>query len=485
MRILPWFCILAVTVTCGLRAADTTVRPAPDSSTVLRNPAMGFVTYTGCNKGQFDKPEWIFGNPRVLSHCNIIYLRTGWESLEPSEGNYAWKNNESFKAMIRGIRDQHCHLALRVIAQDGECAPKWVLAAVKAAGHNPMSVSNPKYPDVTNPVWQKKFESFILALGKAFDDPTLVDYIDANGLGIWGEGNMVGIATHEQEVAYYDWHVGLYARAFKHVLLSPTFCMMGANPLDTDERVTFGHHGTIFRLDGMGSQYPSDGQLAFINKIFPAAVLIGEKCYSFGDKNGWGGDPKIKAKAAPGAPTLQTYMGFVLDQAMAYHAMTLDFSEPEVWLDQNPELAARFVANIGYRLRPKEVVFPSVMPDDNEAMTISHTWCNDGTGALPNLNRNWLDPKTHKGKYRLAFALFLPGQEVPVKVTIDPLPEPGAWVKGSDSHYTSSIAWGVPRQAYDLGVAIVDTTRPRVPALDLAIKGLERRHGWHILGGLK
>lgn len=478
-RALP---MLAALTLSGLFAADTVVLPTQDSTTVLRNPAMGFVTYTGCNKGQFDKPEWIFGNPRTVRYSNILYLRVGWSALEPSEGNYVWMGSASFKALVQGVKDHRFHMAFRVIVQDESGTPSWVTEAIKAAGQNPMSVKNPKFPDVTNPIWQQKFEAFVLAFGKAFDDPTLVDYIDANGLGLWGEGNLSGIAGHEQEETYYDWHLGLYARAFKRVLLAPNFGMMGANVLGTDERVAFHKHGTIFRLDGLGSQYPSDAQRTFIDKNLPETVLIGEKCYSF--SGGWEKDQKIKAKAAPAAPTLRNYMEFLLDQAMAYHVMTLDFSNPEVWVNQQPDMAARFVANIGYRLRPKQVVFPDTMPSDG-SMTIRHTWCNDGVGALPNLNRRWMDEKTKKGKYRVAFALFMPGQAVPVKVSIDPIPEPGAWVKGTDSPYSTSILWNVPRQAYDLGVGVVDTTLPTAPSLDLAIKDLERRNGWYILGTLK
>jgi hypothetical protein len=473
--------VLAMT-SGGLSAADQVILPTADSTTVLHNPAMGFVTYSGCNRGQFDKPEWIFGNPLVVKYSNIIYIRVGWSALEPSEGNYAWVGNASFKTLVKAIRDHRFRLTFRVIVQDESGTPGWVLDAVKADGKNPMSAKNPKFPDVTNPIWQKKFEKFILAFGEAFDDPALVDYIDANGLGLWGEGNLSGITGKEQEEAYYDWHLGLYARAFKRVLLAPNFGMMGANVLSTDERLAFRKYGTIFRLDGLGSQYPSEEQRAFVDKYFPELVLIGEKCYSF--SGGWEKDQKITAKTAPAAPTLRTYMEFLLDQAMARHVMTLDFSDPKVWIEQNPEMAARFVANIGYRLRPKQVTFPEAMPNDG-SMTIRHVWCNDAVGALPNLNRRWTDGKTGKGKYRVAFALFKPSEVEPVKVSIDPTSDPGAWVKGSEASCSIAITWDVPRQAYDLGVGIVDTTAPAYPSLDLAIKDLERRNGWYILGNLR
>ena len=385
---------------------------------MLRNPAMGFAISSGCNKGQFDKPEWIFNNPRNVRNSNLIYMRVRWSELEPTNGNYAWVANASFKTLVSSVKARGFRLAFRVIAQDN-ATPEFVLNAIRAAGQNPMSTGNPKFPDVTNRIWQKAFETFILAFGRAFDDPTLVDYVDANGLGLWGEGNLVGIPNHEQEEAYYDWHLDLYARAFKRVLLTANFGTMGANPLDTDERLGFQKCGTIFRNDGLGSKYPKESQRAFVDRHFPEIVLIGEKCYSFSD--GWETDEKIKARASPAEPTLTTYLELLLDQAMEFHVMTLEFSNPEVWIDQHPEMAARFIANAGYRLRPKRIGFPEAFPRD--AVTrICHTWCNDAVGALPNLNRRWSDPKTGKGKYRVAFAFSNRARPRPSKYPLTRLP---------------------------------------------------------------
>ena len=467
----------------GLALETTTLRPVADTTAVLRNPAMGFVTYSDLEYGL----DFIVNpNPKFAANTNIAYFRTKWANLEPTEGSHLWKQPK-VKALIQSLKAKHIGMAFRVMVQYESSTPAWVLDAVKAAGQNAMSKGNPKYPDITNPVWQKKFENFVMAFGNAFDDPEIVDYIDANGIGDSGEGNCSGLETPEKSEAYIDWHYGLYAQAFKRVLLSANFGVYGKNFMETDERIAFKKYGMLFRSDGLGSSYPSEAQLVFMNRYFPRVVGIGEKCSSFGDPvgTGWYLDPKIIAKAAPAAPTIKNYMGLLLDQAMAYHVMTLDYSNPEVWVDQNPEMLARAIANLGYRLRPKEVVFPSAMTDQNSSMKIRHTWCNDAEGALPNLNRRWVDPKTQKGKYRLAFALFKPGESTPVEVSIDPAPEPGSWVKGADMTYTSIIEWGVPRQAYQLGFGLIDTTRPTAAALDLAVKGLERRNGWYILGGLK
>lgn len=453
--------------------AYLTVSPIRDSTTVLHNPAMGFVTIGSPT----DTPNSYFStnNKYTVPYSNIVYMRSSWVKWEPTEGNYIW-NTVAFKALVQSLRDHHFRLALRVIAQDSACTPSYVINAVKAGGYsNPYSISQPYRADVTNPIWKTKFSKFIQEFGKAFNDPTLVDFIDANGLGIWGEGNNVGIPTRAEEESYFDWHLGIYGQAFTKVLMNTTFSTFGVNPLSTDERIAFTKNGTLMRLDGMGSCYPSDGQLAFIANHYPATPLFSEKCYSFSDSiKGWRVDSKVVAKAAPSVPKLQTYMNLILDQAMSYHVNTLDFSNPDVWVDKNPTLAARFVANIGYRLRPSKVGYLGQLTT-TDSMRITHVWTNDGVGVLPNGNRRW------NNKYAIAFALFNPASSIPTKVFIDAKTDPGVLVKGTNTTFTSSVLWNVPAGNYQLAVGIIDQTRPNDSLLNLAMK-TTRKNGWYIVG---
>lgn len=463
-------------------APAKTVSPTRDTTAVLHNPAMGLVTYTGIYpNGDID----MIHHPRTPDYSNILYIRVPWSRLEPTEGNYIWLT-PNFMKQIQSMRALGFRLAFRVMCQDADThgTPEWVLKAIRDAGQDPISRVNPKYPvpDVLNPIWRAKFRKFVLEFGKAFDDPAVTDFIDANGLGIWGEGNLVGIPDPAQQEAHWDWHLGLYNQAFKRVLLVSNFTTLGANPLGTDERISLGKYAVLFRNDGLGSNYPTDAQRAFISKHFPATTGFGELCYSFEDVKNWSADPKIIALAAPTAPTVNTYFDLALSQAFALHSNTLNFgSDLNRWIIEHPDQLARAIANLGYRLRPVLVDIPDSLRI-GERMSIRHIWTNDGAGVLPNLSPRWRDPGTGKGKYRVAFAFFRPGVPDPVKIKIDPSAEPGTWIKGKESQNKVDIVWDVPAGDYELAVGIVDTTAPPSPALRLAIKDLPQRGNWYILG---
>jgi hypothetical protein len=470
----------------------TTVTPTPDTTTVLHNPLMNFVKYAGTYRNSrgitFDDPScsWLFGDPRIATYCNIIYLRCRWADLEPTEGNYAWNNNASFKKLIAGVKAHGFRMAFRVGSQDGNriksATPPYVINAIAAAGRSPWSLTSTNYPNVLDPIWQTKYSNFIAAFGATFNDATVTDFVDCNGLGKWGEGNLVGIPTHAQEVAYYDWHLGVWAKAFPKVILAANWCTFGTDPLNTDSTYTYGKYHAIMRGDGFGSKYPTAAQLNFINSHFPTTPMIIEECYGVHNGAGWETDSAVVATLGVN-PTLQAYMEFLLDQTFQYHGMTMDFNEDTVWTDTYPALCARFVANIGYRLRPKTVTFPSTV-QSGATLSISHTWDNDGCGVLPNTNPHWTDPATGIGKYRVAFAIFPSGQSTPSQVVVDSVSEPGDWVKGTDFPCMVTSPLTVSSGNYDLGIAIVDTTRQNIPALQLAVTGLPLRNGWEILGSI-
>ena len=476
---------LAASMTFNSQA--TTVTPTQDTTTVLHNPLMNFVKYTGCySDGTFDHPDWIFGDPRIATYGNIIYMRCRWVDLEPTEGNYVWNNSATFKNLIAGVKAQGFRMAFRVLCQDGyqtnSSTPPYVISAIKTAGRNPWSLTSTNFPNVLDPIWQTKYSAFVKAFGAVFNDPTVTDFVDCNGLGLWGEGNLVGIPTHAQEVTYYDWHLGVWASAFSNVIMAANWCTFGTNTLATDYTYTYSKYHALMRSDGMGSQYPTAAQLNFINSYFPKTPMIIEECYGVHNGAGWATDPAVIA-ALGSNPTLQAYMGFLLDQTFQYHGMIMDFNEDAVWTDTYPTLCARFVANIGYRLRPTTITFPSTTPTGSP-MTINHTWVNDGCGALPNTNPHWTDPATGTGKYRVAFALFPSGQSTPSQVVIDGASEPGNWINGTSTPNTANITWTVASGNYDLGIAIVDTTLTNAPSIQMAVRGLTQRNGWSILGAV-
>ncbi len=452
------------------------ISPARDSITVLHNPLMSLVKYAGgYADGNWDLAEWTTSDPNIVADCNIVYIRSPWVNFEPTEGNYVWKNNASFKSLIEGLKSKGFRLAFRVMCQDDGLDPKlvrgtppYVIDAMKAGTYNVMSKSNPRYPDVTNPIWQEKFKTFILAFGKEFNDPAVTDYIDANGLGLWGEGNLVGIPTpndnHDQERAYYDWHLGIYAQAFTKVILAVNPCTFGswsnngAEQIKTDLDIPIGKYGCVWRRDGIGQDVnkpyiqPTSSQLAPFNSTFPACPIICEPWSGF-------------------ASTNRDYMNRLFNDVILHHGNALSY---DAGWDANPDLLAKLITKLGYRLRPVKIELQDQVKSSG-TMQISHTWTNDGVGALPNGNIRW------NNKYAIAFALFKYSEHTPTKVYVDSKSNPGVLVNGSNTTYTTDIQWNVPAGDYWLAVGIIDQTKPTTPSLDLAIKALGRRNGWYLL----
>ncbi len=444
-------------------APVTDVYPTKDTTTTLRgNPMMNGMAYIGGSTDGvwWGDPAWVTGKPDVNANCNIAYIRVTWTAMEPTEGNYCWVKHAGFKAMVAGLTNAGYRLGFRIMCQDAgiggpaDGTPKWVMDAIRAGGYNPCSTVNTNYPDLLNPIWQAKYKTFILALGAAFDNPDVTDYIDCNGTSLWGEGNpwLNGIPMDSRQETYFNWHLGVYTQAFQHVML------------DHYNGALAQKFSVLPRADGFGGPDPSTWTprsnefYAYVNAYFPACPYV---CEAWGFTN-----------------TQVTANNFLSD-CLNVHANAIQYG----YFPDYAATKARFIANVGYRLRPKTAVFPEAV-SSNASMNISHVWSNDGVGALPNMNIRWKDAATGRGKYRVAFALFPSGSSVPSKIVVDPVPEPNLMVKNADQGYVSAIQWGVPPGGYDLATALVDTTKPLAPALKLAVTNGIQRNGWTVLGAV-
>jgi len=95
------------------------VKPLRDDKSIIRNPAMGWVLYIDAFS-MFEiqefpdaKEYWALQNGNV-EMANIFYIRVSWAIMEPSEGHYAWNEDENYKLMIRMALDRGLKLAFRV-----------------------------------------------------------------------------------------------------------------------------------------------------------------------------------------------------------------------------------------------------------------------------------------------------------------------------------------------------------------------------------
>lgn len=452
-----------------------TVHFQPDTNMVLRNPAMGWGLYADIVGKHPDPEVWWKGLEPGIPKANFFYYRCRWSTLEPEEGKYAWEHDDRFKKMIATARKHNLKLAFRVIVRSQDNAEQATPDYVRQAGAEGFPCTSNSdfwepYPD--DPVFQQKFSAFIRAFGKEFDDPEIVDFVDGNGLGWWGEQHHLDLKDSANKDAVLDWLCSAYASAFQRVLLA--YCFGSEFGLESELRIAVKTYGYVPRRDGLGSEWFIQPQKDFINEHFPDIPLIGEACYWSLDSYRTFPIDRIRKFTS----IREVLIGSVTD-ALEGHSNTFDLRNPadlKVWLREAPDLIDKFIAEGGYRLLPEKIEYPKEVTSGVKK-DYRHDWMNIGCGVCPNANSRW------NKKYQVAFALF--SEQEPTfryAIFVDPLAEPSRWIQGTIADYISSIAWNVPPGQYRLAVGIVDTTQQNQIGIHCAVANSHRTDGWIDVG---
>ncbi|OAB43538.1 dockerin type I domain-containing protein [Paenibacillus antarcticus] len=455
--------------------------PIEDTTSIIKNPAMGWMLYVeefggpgNAMTGMTAEEYWETVDPHRES-ANILYIRVPWSRMEPTEGHYAWNEDENYKKYVQGALDRNIRLAFRVVidSQDVhmQATPQFVFDA-GARGVGTASNSNFKSPIVTDLVFRAKFENFVKAFSKEYDDPSIVDFVDAGGMGYWGEMYTFSHSmTKAEKDDTFKWIVNLYADKFKHVLLG----QQDASSFDMAlQDWAYKEKGFILRRDSYGSPvYFDQTQKDRIVARWPDVPVFAENCYQNFVSRASSCDGKNKP--------IHDMLTRVVNDALYTHANTLDLRHPEDVIEfatNNADLVEKFALQGGYRFVLNDVSYPAVM-DSNKSYKIYHSWKNTGVGKLPNDLLNW------GYKYKVAFALLDPDTQQPVKMMIDDA-EPSDWIKGERYSYSGSLQLdGVPDGNYELAVAIVDTTKDNTPAIKLAVKDVMTDTGWYKISDVK
>ena len=112
--------------------------------------------------------------------------------LEPEEGKYVWNDPQSrISKLFASVQNRNMRLAFRINVDSRDQGQNTPLYVKEAGAKGFQDPGNPKvwspYPD--DVIFQQKYEKFLQAFASAFDDPDKVDFIDAYGLGKWGEAH--------------------------------------------------------------------------------------------------------------------------------------------------------------------------------------------------------------------------------------------------------------------------------------------------------
>jgi hypothetical protein len=336
-------------------------------------------------------------------------------------------------------------------------------------------------PYENDPIFRQKLEKFLDAFAVQYDNPDIVDYIDAMGLGAWGEMHHMNIKGMTEQNAstmiteVFNWITGVYKQRFKKVLLG---AQEGGDVLGLSDELLRNNGYSILRRDSFGShqwlqQDAKDNIVALFNQRVP---VFAENCYQ-----------EFKYWRTPWSweyPTgLRSFLEQVISDAKYCHANTLDLRRPRdatTWTQEFPDLVNDFLINGGYRFVANSVNYPAIISGSDVSFELNHSWKNTAVGRIPNDRLNW------NSKYKVAYALLDKATGISVKTSVINNIEISDWVKGNNYQYTSSIDFGGAADGtYDLGVAIVDTSKSNTPAIKLALTNPKTQSGWYKLGDIK
>lgn len=477
-----------------LPVGNVTIKITPDKKTVLRNPLNGWVLYF--NRG-WDENFWTetgydnvnvpeLSEPvKVSDYASTCYLRTSWSSLEPEEGKYIWNDpNARLTRLLKSALDRGMRLSFRIVVDgrdQGLNTPQYVFDAgadwyPDPNGSNGANRKSP-YPD--DPVFQQKYEKFIEAFAQKFNDPDKVDFIDAYGLGKWGEAHTMVYKDYGNKSKVFDWITSLYARCFTKIPLVINYHrLVGANNTsgwgavasDTEQLLNSAiEKGYSLRHDAFGMNgYYQDWEKQFASRWNYKRPIIMEGGWIINQHRYWI-DPSNKYREGHPEDVRQGEF----DASAEARVNMMDFrggDETASWF-KCFALVQRFVSEGGYRLYPDMISLPKEVKG-GQKVTIVHRWNNMGWGYCPTNIPQW------NQRYKVAFALLDDKKEVK-KVFVDEQTDLSTWLKGQPATYDFDLTLkGVSVGAYKWAVGLVDTTKNNAIGLQMAVKNNLLESGW-------
>ena len=499
---LPLLTILVLSLSGPVAAGRkrTEIRIAPDTVSVLRNPLSGWVLYLGRT---WDEDCWErFGYDamavpgqdrpvRVSDYATTCYVRTGWSSFEPREGEYAWNDPSSrLMRLLRSAEKRGLRLAFRIVVDgrdQGQNTPEYVFEAGAEGYPDPNAPGRiSPYPD--DPVFQQKYTKFIEAFAREFDDADRVDFIDAYGLGKWGEAHSMVYKDYANKARVFEWVTDLYARTFREVPLVINYHrLVGANNTsgwgevapDTRELLESAiRKGYSLRHDAFGMNgYYQEWEKHFAAEWNFRRPILMEGGWITGAHHRYWIDPSGAYRE--GHPEDVRRGEFEESKAARVNMMDLRIGhETSSWFACF-DLVQRFVAEGGYRLYPDRIELPEEVAAEGEAC-IAHRWRNLGWGYCPTNIPQW------NQKYKVAFAL-LDAEDRVQKIFVDTQTDLSTWLKGKPTTYRFDLTLkGVSVGAYTWAVGLVDTTQNNAVGLEMAVKrSLLTETGWAKVADLK
>lgn len=484
---------------------NVSVNIVVDKTSVIKNPLTGWVMY---GSAKDDPSYWdskyfvpdLGKSVKASDYASACYIRTGWSKFNPSDNVYVWNQPDSeLYKMIKGAEERNLPIAFRIVVDgrdQGMNTPKFVFDAGAE-----IYLENEKYPDritayPTDPVFRKYYEKFVQAFAEEFNDPKKTAFIDAYGLGKWGEGHSViyepGGRASEKTAGYanetMEWITALYSKYFTKVPLVINYhrhigysTSEGRNPSpDSDKRMQIAlDNGYCVRSDAFGMNNISWGYGDWERKFAARAnelriPILMEGGWLVNSSSYWNDDKGYRKDH----PEDVRQGEFEASQEARVNMMDFRVGEIESWFTKAFPLVQRFVEEGGYRLYPKVATIP-ISASSGDEVEVTSTWMNLGWGVCPVNLKQW------NQKYKIAAALLDMQTGKPLKVYLNEDSDLSSIVKGNPVGYTQKIKLrGVSIGAYTWALGIVDVTDvspdglPEI-GLRLAVsKNMQTEDGW-------
>lgn len=483
--------ILVSSLFAGVASAQREVRFEPDTVSVYRNPLTGWVMYLGRSwdddfwtKQNYDAMPTSEGTTvRVSDYAGTAYIRTSWSSFEPEEGKYLWRDPSSrIYRLLKTVTDRGMRLAFRIVVDgrdQGQNTPLYVIDA--GAEYFTSENGRHKTPFSDDPVFQAKYTKFLEALAEDFNDPDRVEFIDAFGLGKWGESHATAYRDPANKVKVFDWITALYSRTFSRVPLfihyhrqvgDPNKTSWGEVAPETEMMLDIAiARGYSLRHDAFGmSGYYTEWETAYAGRWRYKLPIIMEGGWITAAHHRYWNDPSGRYREGHSEDVRRGEF----DHARATHVNMMDFrinDEVRSWFGTSFDLVKRFVAEGGYRLYPDLVSAP-IKARLGESVAVRSRWNNIGWGYCPTNIPQW------NQKYKLAVAL-LDAAGNPACTVVDTHSDLSVWLKGAPETYLTEVKLdGLKPGRYTWALGLVDVTADNTPALEIAVDGRFKKNGW-------
>ncbi|NDV59236.1 DUF4832 domain-containing protein [Bacteroides sp. 519] len=477
--------------------SNTLVKPKFDKTTPLRNPMNGWVMYAArtAEPSYWDTEYYVADlgkKVKAIDYASACYLRTSWTSLNPQDGVYTWRDkNTQIGRLVQGALDRGLPIAFRIVVDgrdQGMNTPQFVFDAGAKA-----YLENPSYPTrITpmpqDPIFQQYYTKLIEALAEDFNDPKKCAFVDAYGLGKWGEAHNViyedpavatPASTEKLKEQVFEWVTDLYTRCFTQVPLVINYHRVVGHPTSWESKANENsdkllnsaiNKGYSLRHDAFGmTDYYQSWEKSFAKGWNYKRPIVMEGGWITGGTHRYWIDPSKKYRENHPEDVRQGEF----DASAEAHVNMMDFRagyETETWFTLSFNLVQRFISEGGYRLYPDQVYLPEAIKTGAQ-ITINHRWRNAGWGYFPNNIPQW------NYRYKVAFAL-LDGNNNIKKVFVDTDSEPSAWLKENPTSYDFKTTVDVSAGTYKWAVAIVDTKDNNKPAIQLALSDDKTADGW-------